>query len=65
MPLEGGGTITADTAYLRDKILNPNNHKIAGYKQVMPVFKGVIPEDDLVRLIAFIKSGGNATEQAR
>ncbi len=65
VPLEGGGTITADTTYIRDKILNPDNHKIAGYKQVMPVFKGVIPEDDLVRLVAFIKSGGNATEQAQ
>ncbi len=65
VPLESGGTIIADTTYLRDKILNPDNHKIAGYKQVMPSFKGVIPEDELIRLIAYIKSNGETTEQTQ
>ena len=65
VPLESGGTIIADTTYLRDKILNPGNHKIAGYKQVMPAFKGVIPEDELIRLIAYIKSNGETTEQTQ
>ncbi len=57
VPMEAGGTITATESYIRDKILNPDNNKIAGYKQVMPAFKGVIPEDDLVRIIAYIKAG--------
>jgi cytochrome c oxidase subunit 2 len=56
VPLEGGGSVIADTSYIRDKILNPDNHKIAGYKQVMPVFRGQIPEEDLIRLIDYIKS---------
>ena len=69
VPLEGGGTVVADDGYLRDKILMPDRHLIAGYQQVMPSFKGIIPEDDLVRLIAYIKTGaatpGPSQEQAR
>jgi cytochrome c oxidase subunit 2 len=58
VPMEAGGTLVADDSYIRDKILNPNDNKVAGYKQVMPSFKGVIPEDDLLRLIAYVKSLG-------
>ena len=61
VPLETGGTTIADDSYIRDKILNPNTNKIAGYKQIMPSFRGLIPEDDLLRLIAYIKSLGAAS----
>ena len=55
--LADGRTITADEDYLRDKIRNPNGNRLAeGYKQIMPSFAGVIPEDDLGRLIDFLKS---------
>lgn len=55
--LADGRTITADDAYLREKIRNPNGNRLAeGYKQIMPSFAGVIPEDDLGRLIDFLKS---------
>lgn len=57
VPLEEGGTVIADTGYIRDKILNPDHNKIAGYKQVMPTFKGVLSEGELTELIAFIKNG--------
>ena len=60
--LESGGTAVADTAFIREKILNPEGDKIAGYKQVMPAFRGVIPEDEMTRLIAYIKDGAK-TEQ--
>ena len=62
VPMQAGGTVTADASYLRDKILNPNNNKIAGYKQVMPSFDGVIPEDELTKLVAYIKNDNAATE---
>ena len=58
VPLEAGGTVIADDAYIRDKILMPNQNKIAGYKQIMPVFKNVMPEEDLLRLVAFVKTYG-------
>ena len=64
VPLEAGGTVIADRSYLRDKILNPDHNKIAGYKQVMPSFKGVIPEDDLTRLVAYLTRGPTSAEPA-
>ena len=63
VPLEKGGTIVADESYLRDKILNPDDNKIAGYKQNMPVYKDKIAEEDLIRIVAYIKSLG-ATKEA-
>ncbi|WP_419730998.1 cytochrome c oxidase subunit II [Lichenicola sp.] len=59
VPLEAGGTLIADDSYIRDKILYPDHNLIAGYKQVMPSFKGVIQESDLVLLTAYIKSLGS------
>ena len=56
VPMEAGGTIIADDTYIRDKILNPDHNLIAGYKQVMPSFNNVIPEDELIQLIAYIKT---------
>ena len=64
VPLEKGGTIVADDSYIRDKILDPNGNKIAGYKQNMPSYKGKIAEDDLIRIVAYVKSLGAGDRQA-
>ena len=64
VPLAAGGTVTADDGFIRDMILRPDSNRIAGYGQVMPSFKGVIAEDDLTRLIAYIKSTGQQTGRA-
>ncbi len=64
VPLEAGSTVIADDSFIRDKILMPDHNKIAGYKQVMPSFKGVIAEDDLIRLVAYIKAKGETTGKA-
>ncbi len=72
VPMLAGGTVVADAGYIHDKILDPDRNLVAGYKQVMPAFKGVIPEDRIVLLTAYIKSlslpdkeGGGATEPER
>jgi cytochrome c oxidase subunit 2 len=55
--LEGGGTVLADEAYIRESILNPNAKIVSGYKRdVMPVFQGQISEDSLLQLVVYIKS---------
>lgn len=56
VPLASGATATADEAYLRDSILLPDKHVVAGYEPLMPSFAGRIGEADLQRLIAYIKS---------
>ena len=50
--------MAADEGYLRDSILNPGQRVAAGYAPVMPSFAGVIGEDDLLKLLAFIESFG-------
>ncbi len=55
-PLADGSTVIADDRYLRDSILAPSRQVVASYAPVMPSFAGVLGEDDLIRLIAYIKS---------
>lgn len=56
VPLQGGGFRLADESYLRDSILLPRKDVVAGYAPVMPSFTGIISEDQLVPLIAYLKS---------
>ena len=67
--LADGSARIADDTYLREKILNPNGNRLAeGYKQVMPSYAGKSPDDDLTRLINYLKadarSGARAAEGA-
>jgi cytochrome c oxidase subunit 2 len=63
VPLSDGKVVVADDRYIRDSILNPDAEVAAGYKPVMPTFAGVISEDDLAKLVAYIQSIGRAREQ--
>lgn len=54
--LQGGGTVVADEAYLRESILRPAAKVVAGYQPIMPSFEGQIGEEGLLQLIAEIKS---------
>jgi cytochrome c oxidase subunit 2 len=50
--------ITADDRYIRDSILLPKSQIVAGYEPVMPSFQGQIREEDLLKIMAYIKSIG-------
>jgi cytochrome c oxidase subunit 2 len=56
--LQDGSTIRADERYIRDSILLPQSQVVAGYKPVMPTFQGHIREDELLKIIAYIKAIG-------
>jgi cytochrome c oxidase subunit 2 len=56
--LEGGGRVIADETYLRESIVRPDAKIVVGYRPIMPSFKGQIEEEELVKLIAFIKALG-------
>lgn len=58
VPLSDGSTVVADDRYIRDHILEPDQQIVASYAPVMPSFKGVLGEDDLLRLVAYIESLG-------
>ena len=56
VPLENGRFVTADETYLQDAILFPHKQIVAGYRDKMPTFRGQITQDELVALIAYLKS---------
>jgi cytochrome c oxidase subunit 2 len=56
VPLSDGRVVRADEAYLRDSILYPGRDIVAGFANQMPSFAGHISEEDLVKLVAYIKS---------
>src|SRR6185437_17037130 len=60
--LADGRVVTADDRYIRDCILLPASQRVASYPPVMPSFAGQIPEDDLMKLVAYIQSLGAAKE---
>ena len=52
--------MVADASYLRRSILEPPADLVAGYQPIMPTYKGQISEENLFKLIAYIKSLGEA-----
>jgi len=54
--LTTGATVLADAAYVRESILDPNAKIVAGFQPAMPSFKGRITEEELMQLMAYIKS---------
>jgi cytochrome c oxidase subunit II len=62
--LQNGQSVVADEAYVRESILNPSSKVVAGYQNIMPSFQGQITEQNLLQLIAYVKSiGGTAPAQ--
>ena len=50
--------VRADDRYIRDSILLPKSQVVAGYEPLMPSFQGVIDEEDLLKILEYIKSIG-------
>lgn len=62
--LADGRVVTADEAYLRESILDPQAKIVAGYRPVMPTFQGQISEEELLQLLQYIKSLGEPEREA-
>jgi cytochrome c oxidase subunit 2 len=64
--LEDGRMITADENYVRESILDPGSKVVKGFKPVMPTFQGLVSEEQLNALVAYVKSqaqsGAGATK---
>ena len=56
VPLADGEMVTADDRYIHDCILMPEKQLVASYPPLMPSFAGQIGEEDLLKIIAYIKS---------
>lgn len=54
--LQNGQTLIADEQYIRESIVAPNAKMVEGYQPIMPTFQGLISEEGLLQLVAYIKS---------
>lgn len=54
--LADGSVVTADDAYLRESLLQPNAKIVAGYLPIMPSYEGQLTEDQILSLLTYIKS---------
>ena len=48
----------ADDWYIRDSIVNPNHQIVDGYQPLMPSYKGRLSEEQILQLVAYIKTLG-------
>ncbi len=54
--LSDGRTVNADDAYLRDSILQPGRDIVDGYPNIMPSFSGLVGDEEILALTAYIRS---------
>jgi cytochrome c oxidase subunit 2 len=54
--LADGRTVTADENYLRECILDPGAKRVKGFQPIMPTFQGLVSEEQVNALVAYIKS---------
>ena len=54
--LRGGRRVTADENYLRESIMNSQARVVDGFQPIMPTFQGMVSEENLMQLIAYIKT---------
>ncbi len=56
--LEDGRMVTADENYVRESILDPGAKIVKGFRPVMPTFQGLVSEEQVNALVAYVKSLG-------
>jgi cytochrome c oxidase subunit 2 len=54
--LASGATVTADETYIRESIVAPSAKVVAGYQPIMPTFQGLLSEEQLLQLVAYIQT---------
>ncbi len=63
--LSDNSVLKVDENYIRESILNPQAKVVKGFAtpSVMPTFQGQVNEDDLIKLLAYLKSLGVQQQQ--
>lgn len=54
--LANGRKVVADESYIRESIVAPNAKLVAGFQPLMPTFQGLISEEGLLQLVAYVRS---------
>jgi cytochrome c oxidase subunit 2 len=61
--VQGGADVVADEAYIRESIVNPTAKVVLGFQPIMPAYQGQVNEEQLLQLIAYIRSLGAPAQQ--
>ena len=54
--LNNNQSVTADEGYFRESILNPQAKIVTGFGPIMPSFQGQVSEEQLLQVVAYLKS---------
>lgn len=63
--LSNGQTVTVDESYIRNSILDPHSQLAAGFGPIMPLYRGQLSEEQVLQLIAYIRSLTDDEQQQR
>ena len=63
--LRDGSVALADENYLRESIVHPAAKVVAGFEPIMPTFEGLLSEEEIIALIAFIKDACSRAKRRR
>jgi cytochrome c oxidase subunit 2 len=58
-------TVVADEDYIRESVLYPGAKIVIGYEDIMPTFRGQLSEEEIIRLIGFLKVLGRGQTPRR
>lgn len=58
--LRDGRSVVAEAAYIRESILDPAVQVVEGFEPIMPSFRGRLNEEEMIRLIEYLRSLGAA-----
>ena len=54
--LNNNQSVTGDESYIRESILNPQAKIVTGFGPIMPSFQGQLSEEQLLQVVAYLKS---------
>ncbi len=54
--LADGSSVLADETYVRESIVAPGAKVVAGFQPIMPTFQGLVGEEQLMQLVAYVQS---------
>lgn len=63
--LNNNQSVTADEGYIRESILNPQAKIVTGFGPIMPSFQGQVSEEQLLQVVAYVKSLSTAKPETQ
>lgn len=63
--LKDGSSVVANAEYVRESILRPQAKIVAGFEPVMPTYEGQLSEEQVLQLVAYIKTLAGPAKDAK